>query len=77
MAGNSILHCCSPNIRRQAKMLYVWYPEHQKDWDTIHEENDVTETRQELANVKKQLKQSKHICLAIKTEYPRDCEITG
>ena len=32
------------NIRRQAKMLYVWYPKHRKDWDTIHQENDVIET---------------------------------
>ena len=29
------------NIRRQAKMLYVWYPKDQTDLNTIHEENDV------------------------------------
>ena len=27
------------NIRRQAKMLYVWYPKNRIDLNTIHEEN--------------------------------------
>ena len=26
------------NIRRQAKMLYIWYPKNQTDLNTIHEE---------------------------------------
>ena len=29
------------NIRRQAKMLYVWYPKNRTDLNTIHEENEV------------------------------------
>ena len=43
-------------------MLYVWYPKNRKDGilktdlNTIHEENDVIETPEELMNVKKQLK---------------------
>ena len=41
------------NIRRQAKMLYVWYPKNQTDLNTIHKENDVIEMQEELANVKK------------------------
>ena len=32
------------NIRRQAKMLYIWYPKNQADLKVIHEENDVIET---------------------------------
>ena len=28
------------NIRRQAKMLYAWYPKNGKDLNTIHKEND-------------------------------------
>ena len=32
------------NIRRQAKMLYTWYPKNRTDLNTIHEENDVIET---------------------------------
>ena len=31
------------NIRRQAKMLYVWYPKHRTDLNTIHDENDIIE----------------------------------
>ena len=31
----------SNNIRRQAKMLYVWYPKNGTDLNTIHEENDI------------------------------------
>ena len=53
------------NIRRQAKMLYVWYPKKRGDWDTIHEENDIIKMREELASIKKQLKQGKHACLVI------------
>ena len=63
------------NIRRQGKMLYVWYLKHRKDWDTIHEENDVIETREEVVHVKKQLKQGKYTCLVMRTEHPRDYEI--
>ena len=41
----------SKNIRRQAKMLYFWYPRNRTDLNTIHEENDVIETQEELMNV--------------------------
>ena len=44
------------NIRRQAKMLYVWYPKNRTDLNTIHEENDVI-VPEELARVKTELKQ--------------------
>ena len=43
------------NIRRQAKMLYDWYPKNRTDLNTIHEENNVIE-KEELARVKAQLK---------------------
>ena len=58
------------NIRRQAKMLYVWYPKNQTDLNTIHEENDVIET-EELVNVKEKLKRDKHTCLIMRMEHPR------
>ena len=63
------------NIKRQAKMLYVWYPKNRTDLNTIHEENDVIETPEELANVKKQLKQCKHTYLIMGMEHPRAYEI--
>ena len=60
------------NIRRQAKMLYVWYPKNRTDLNTIHKENDVIGL-EELARVKAQLKWGKHTCLIIK--HPRAYKI--
>ena len=39
------------NIRRQAKMLYIWYPKYRTDLNTIHEENDIIGP-EELAGVR-------------------------
>ena len=58
------------NTRRQAKMLYVWYPKNRMDLNTIHEENDVIGLEQ-LARVKAQLKRGKHTCLIMRMEHPR------
>ena len=58
------------NIRRQAKMLYVWYPRNRTDLNTIHEENDVIGP-EELARVKAQLKRGKHTCLIMRMEHSR------
>ena len=62
------------NIRRQAKMLYVWYPKNRTDLNTIHEENDIIEM-QELARDKAQLERGKHTCLIMRMEHPRAYEI--
>ena len=59
------------NIKRQAKMLYVWYPKNQTDLNVIHKENEVIEMQEELARVKKKLKQGKHTCLIMRMEHPR------
>ena len=58
------------NIRRQAKMLYVWYPKNKMDLNTILEENDIIGP-EELARVKAALKQGKHTCLIMRMEHPR------
>ena len=58
------------NIRRQAKMLYIWYPKNRMDLNTIHEENDIIGL-EELARVKAELKRGKHTCLIMKMEHPR------
>ena len=63
------------NIRRQAKMLCVWYPKNQTDLNTIHEDNDIIETQEELARVKAQLKRGKHTCLVMRMEHSRAYEI--
>ena len=62
------------NIRRQAKMLYVWYPKNRTDLNTIHEENDVIEMGG-LARVKAQLKRGKHTCLIMRMEHPRAYQV--
>ena len=41
----------------------------------IHKENNVIETQEELASVKKKLKQGKHTCLVMRTEDLRAYEI--
>ena len=58
------------NIRKQAKMLYIWYPKNRTNLNTIHEENDII-GQEELARVKAQLKQGKHTCLIMRMEHPR------
>ena len=65
------LHTAIPNnIRRQAKMLYVWYPKNRMDLNTIHEENDVIGP-EELARVKIEQKRGKHTCLIMRMKHPR------
>ena len=62
------------NIRRQTKMLYIWYPKNRMDLNVIHEENEVIE-KEELARVKGQLKWGKHTCLIMRIEHPRDYRV--
>ena len=45
------------------------------DLNDIQEENDVIETKEELAGVKAQLKRGKHTCLIMRMEHPRAYEI--
>ena len=52
-------------------MMHVWYPKDRNDLNTIHQENDVTETKEDLAHVKKKLKEGKHICHVMRIEHPR------
>ena len=59
------------NIRRQAKMLYIWYTKNRTDLNVIHEGNDVIEMQEELDRVKKKLKRGKHTCLIMRMEHPR------
>ena len=56
-------------------MLYVWYPKNRADLNTIHEDNDVIETQEQLATVQKKLRHGEHNCLVMRTEYPRAYEI--
>ena len=62
------------NIRKQAKMLYVWYPKNRTDLNTIHEEDDFIGL-EELARVKAELKWGKHTFLIMRMEHPRAYKI--
>ena len=52
-------------------MLHVWYPKNRTDLNTIHEENDIIEMKEELARVKAELKLGKHTCLIMRMEHPK------
>ena len=45
------------------------------DLNVIHEENDVIEMQEELANVKKQPKWGKHTCSIMRIEHPRAYQV--
>ena len=58
------------DLRRQAKAIFLWYPEERKDLKMIHDENNVL-TDDVLVNIRGLLKESKHACLYIQNECPR------
>ena len=60
------------NLRRQKKMLFVWYPNEISDLKTIDEETNIID---DLEVVKKELKSSKYACLYIRLEYPRSYKV--
>ena len=60
------------NLRRQKKMLFVWYPNQKSDLKTIDEETNIID---DLEVVKKELKSSKYASLYIRLEYPRSYKV--
>ena len=58
------------NLRRQAKVIFIWYPKERGDLKVIHDENDVL-TDDELVVARNFLKKSKHACLCVCNEFPR------
>ena len=58
------------NLRRQAKAIFVWFPNKRANLKLIHDENNVL-TDDELIIVRDLLKESKHACLYIRNEHPR------
>ena len=74
MVANAIIHCSSQKYQETSENALCLVPKNQKnrtDLNTIHKENDVIEMQEELANVKKQLKQGEHTCLIMTMEHPR------
>ena len=70
MVADTVLFCHTKNLRRQAKVVFVWYPKEREDLKVIHDENDVL-TDDELVVVRGLLRKSKHAFLYIQNEYPR------
>ena len=58
------------NLRRQKKMLFMWYPNEKPDLRIADDETNVIPDN-EMGSIKEQLKQSKHGCLFIRIEHPR------
>ena len=71
MVANAILYCSSYEHSETSKNALCLVPKKRVDWDAIHEKNDVIETSEDLASVKKQLKQDKHTCLLMRTKHLR------
>ena len=60
------------NLRRQKKMLFVWYPHERSDLQKVDEETNIID---DLEVVKKELQSSKYACLYIRLEYPRSYKV--
>ena len=64
-------------VRDQIKQLFVFYPKNRDEFDLIHKENDVIESKDEVQRIKRELKKSKHAYLYIRLEHPRAYRING
>ena len=62
------------NLRRQVKVIFVWYFKETAGLMMIHEENKVL-TDDELVNVRDFLKTSKHACLYKRNEHPGQFQV--
>ena len=62
------------NLRRQKKMLFLWYPSEKSDLKMVDEETNLMDSK-DLDNVKEQLKREKHACLYVRLEHPRDFKV--
>ena len=60
------------NLRRQCKMLFIWYPKERSDMRQIDEETNLID---DWKPVIEDLKKSKHACLYIRVEHPRSFTI--
>ena len=70
----TILFSHTKNLRRQAKIIFVWYLKERTDLKMIHDENNVL-TDDELVIVRGMLKESKHACLYKRNEHSRKFKI--
>ena len=59
------------NVRSEAKAIYAWYPKETVDLKMMHDENNVL-TDDKLVVVRDILRKSKHACLCMRNEHPRE-----
>ena len=62
------------NLRRQKKMVFIWYPSEKSDLKMIDEETNLMEVH-DLTKIKEQLKREKYACLFVRLEHPREFEV--
>ena len=62
------------NLRRQKKMVFIWYPSEKSDLKMTDEETNLMEVH-DLTKIKEQLKREKHACLFVRLEHPRHFEV--
>ena len=60
------------NIRRQKRMLLVWYPNEKSDMKLVDEETNIDG---DWDSIKDQLKSKKYACLYIRLEHPRSHKV--
>ena len=63
------------NLRRQKKMVFMWYPSERSDLKTVDEETNIIESPFELRKIRDELKNSKYACLYLRMEHPRGYKI--
>ena len=61
-------------LRRRAKTIFVWDPNETTDLKMIHDEKNVL-TDDELVIVRDFLRTSKHACLYMRNEHPREFNV--
>ena len=70
VAVDTIIFCHTKKLKKTGKAIFVWYPKERGYLKIIRDENEVL-TDDELVFVRNLLKKSKHVCLYIRTEFPR------
>jgi hypothetical protein len=60
------------NLRRQKKMLFLWYPNERSDLKIADEETNIIK---DLDLVREELQNAEHVCLYIRLKYPRGYKI--
>ena len=66
--------CIPKNVRRQAKMLYVFKQKDRNELKLIHDENDCVPD-DSFQSIKNELKKNKYGCLVLRNECPTDYKL--